>query len=304
MSARTKAYLLLVSVAAAWGIATPIIKVAFADFPPVIFLTYRFLITSVVTIPLLLILEPATWHFLDGLSAKEWSWLLLGGFLGSTLQLGLLFWGLSLTTSLDASLIGSTSPILVALAGHYILKEKIPFLTRIGLMIAFIGSVFTVIQPVFSGHKIFSGSILGNSLVFFGVISWVIYILLTKKALQHKISPLALMTIMFFVGFITMTFVAFFLYRPSFILKVFNHASAFGHLSVFYMSFISGAFAYWAYQKAQKTITASKADIFLYLSPLFTIPLAYFWLRESITLTYIIGCAVIAVGVVVSQFRR
>jgi drug/metabolite transporter (DMT)-like permease len=303
MSARTKAYILLLLVAAIWGFATPLVKVAFIDFPPAIFLTYRFFITSLIMIPLLLVIEPRTWQHLGELSAREWSFLFVGGVMGSTLQLGLLFWGLSLTSSLDASFIGATSPILVALAGHYILREHISGRARIGLAVAFLGSVIVIIDPIFQGQRLFSGNFLGNLLVLLGTLFWVLYIILTKQELRQKLSPLLLTTVMFFSGFVTMTYITFFLYRPISIIHMFSNASIFSHISVFYMAFISGAFAYWAYQKSQKSLPASKADIFLYLSPLFTVPLAFFWLGEPITTSFVIGSVIIALGVVVSQIK-
>ena len=304
MSSRHKAYLILILVAAIWGFSSPIIKYAFTDFPPIIFLTYRFFITSVVMIPFLLITQPKTWHHLSNLDSKSWIFLVLTGFLGSTVHLGLLFWGLDLTTSLDASILSSTSPILVALAGHYFLKEKISRFEKIGMFIAFIGTIFMVSQPLFSGHKLLSGNVLGNSLVLLGTCSWVIYAIITKNELKHKLSPLLLTTVMFFAGFISMTVITIIKYSPFQVINFFYHSSLSGHLAVIFMAFAAGAFGFWAYQKAQKSIETSEANIFLYLSPLFTIPLSYFWLGEPITAGFIIGSVIIAAGVFISQLRR
>ena len=48
--ARLRAYLMLLVVAVIWGIATPIIKYTLEGFSPVIFLTYRFGISTVIAI--------------------------------------------------------------------------------------------------------------------------------------------------------------------------------------------------------------------------------------------------------------
>jgi drug/metabolite transporter (DMT)-like permease len=303
VTARTRAYLLLIFVAVIWGIAPPVIKYTLPYFPTAIFLTYRFFIICLLMIPFLLIHEPKTWHVLGGLTHRDWLILIISGLLGSTLQLGLLFWGLELTTSLDGSLINATSPILVALAGHYLLKENIPFRERIGHVIAFIGTIIVVIQPVFEGHRLFSGSMLGNLLTLTGTVAWVGYVLLTKVELQHKLTPLLLTTFMFFIGFISLSVISFFLYSPLKITAIFNLAPLSAHLGVLFMALISGALAYWAYQAAQKCITVAEANIFLYLPPIFTLPLAYFWLHEKISLFFVLGSLVIAFGVGIAEIR-
>lgn len=304
MSARTKAFLLLLLVAFIWGLAPPIVKHSYQYFPPIVFLAYRFFLSILILIPLLLITQKHTWKNLNGLSEMDWIYLIFGAFVGSTVQLGLLFWGLSLSTSLDSSVIGSTSPMLVALAGHYFLKEHITLKEKIGHMIAFIGSIVIVIQPIFSGEKLFSGNIAGNCLTFLGTLAWVFYVLWTKKELRHKLSPLFLTTFMFLVGFISMFLISLIYYPPTKILSIFDTATLGAHAGIWFMAFISGAFAYWAYQKAQKTVEVSTANILLYLSPLFTIPIAYFWLHEPITLGFGIGSAIILAGVVFPFLRR
>lgn len=224
--------------------------------------------------------------------------------MGSAGQLGLLFWGLNLTTSLDGSVINATSPILVAIAGFLFLKEKITRREKIGLFIGFVGSLVIVIQPLFEGYSLFSGNVFGNLLVLTGTLAWVAYVVLTKQGLKHRLSPLLLTTNMFVVGFIVMSLIVIFRYQPSFIYFSLTSAPISAHAGVWYMAVLSGTLAYWLYQKAQKLIEASEANVILYLAPLFTFPVAYFWLNEPITPLLITGSLVIAVGVFISEFRR
>ena len=76
------------------------------------------------------------------------------------------------------------------------------------------------------------------------------------------------------------------------------------HLGVWYMAILSGAVAYFLYQKAQKTIEASEATLFSYLSPLFAAPLAVFWLGETITPAFLIGGVIIAMGVFIAELKK
>ena len=76
------------------------------------------------------------------------------------------------------------------------------------------------------------------------------------------------------------------------------------HLGVWYMAVISGSLAYFLYQEGQKKIEASEATLFGYLSPLFAAPLAIFWLKEQVTLPFIVGTAIVILGVFVAEYRK
>ncbi|PIP57395.1 hypothetical protein COX03_03365, partial [Candidatus Woesebacteria bacterium CG22_combo_CG10-13_8_21_14_all_39_10] len=47
---RLKAYILLLIVAVIWGIAGPVIKFTLGGFPPLLFLTYRFGLSTLVAV--------------------------------------------------------------------------------------------------------------------------------------------------------------------------------------------------------------------------------------------------------------
>ena len=305
VSARVRSYLMLLVVAVIWGFAGPIIKYTLNFFDPVTFLTYRFLQTCLILIPLLLILEPRIWQHLSRFTPSEWTALIISGLLGSTVNLGLLFWGYSLTTAIDATLINdSLSPILVALAGHFILREHITERERLGLFIALTGSVIIIVQPWLESGKLFSGSLSGNLIIFFAALSWAGYSVITKKSLKNQPSPLLLTASSFLFGFISMSVIALIFHRPFEMYHRLLSVPVGGHLGVLYMSVLSGALAYFLFQRAQKTIETSEANVFLYLPPIFATPLAYFWLGESVTFTFLTGALVIAAGVYVAETKK
>lgn len=293
---------MLLAVVAIWGIGGVVIKYTLAFFDPVVFLTYRFFIASLVLIPLLFITHKHLWQSLSQLTSRQWLLLSIGGLLGTTVQLLLLFSGLRLTTAMDGILISSTSPILTAIAGFLFLKEHITKREKIGLAIAAVGSIIVVLQPIISSGRIFSGSTLGNLLVLAANLAWVAYIILTKTQLRHHQTPLFLVTFNFFIGLVSMSLILLLTHSPSHLLAISQLPIA-GHLGVLYMALISGALAYTLYHRAERSIEASEADVFIYLQPLFGLPLAYFWLREPITIPFLISCAVITVGVSLAQIK-
>jgi drug/metabolite transporter (DMT)-like permease len=303
VSAHTKAYLLLLFVTAIWGAAGPIGKYATDVFDPIIFLTYRFFLSSLVLVPLLFLIHPKSFHSLSSLPPKKLWLLLLSSLLGSTVQLLILFWGFSLTTSLDGTLIGTTSPLMTTIAGYWFLKEHITTQTKVGIGIAFLGSVVIILQPLLQSGALFSGSLTGNAIIFVSQIIWTIYLLLTKTELKEHFTPIFMTTLMFFVGFVSMSGIAILTHSPYQILSSLQSGPPIAHFSVFYMALLSGALAYFLYAQAQRTVSVSKANLFTYLSPFFAAPLAYFWLHEPITTYLVIGTIITSIGVFIAEYR-
>lgn len=297
---RLRAYLYLLLVALIWGIAGPVIKYTLPDYPPIIFLTYRFFLTILVLIPFI---AKKKIHLPK--DNKKLFILTLTALLGSTINLGFLFYGYSYTSVLDATLISSTSPLFVVAASSFFLKEKVTKKEKLGLLIAFLGTLLIIIQPIIEDGIFAQKNLFGNILIVFANVSWVFYIILSKYELKKQVTPLLLTTYMFFIGFITLLPFAIFQTRGvgNLITTIVNKPLN-AHLGVFYMAFFSGALAYFLYQRGQKTIEASEATLFGYLSPLFAAPLAVFWLKESITSTYLLGGLVIALGVFIAEFKK
>lgn len=295
---RITAYLMLFAVAAIWGAALPVIKFTLRDFPPLLFLTYRFFISCLILLPIFAIFDDRIPKF----RSREMLMSVLAGFTGTTLNLGLLFLGIAKTTSIAAILIAATSPVFVVLAGHFFLKEKVSRQEMLGLVTAFLGAILITLGPSFE-HD--GQSVTGNALVFASIFAWVIYVIITKKELGSKISPLFLTTTSFLVGFITLLPVAILKYGSlAGIVSTIADAPREAHLGVLYMAVISGALAYWLYQEGQKRIEAGEATIFGYLQPIFTAPLAFLWLGEKVTPLFVVGAGVIILGVTLAEWKR
>ncbi len=297
---RLRAYLYLTVVAAIWGIAGPIIKFTLGEFPPLIFLTYRFFLTSLILAPIILIKKSKFPK-----KASDIFILFLIALLGSTINLGFLFYGLSLTTVLDQTLISTIAPLGVLLAGAIFLNEQVTKREKLGTTIAFLGTLTVVIQPLFE-NKIFSyQNILGNLFIVVANLAWVAYVILSKYGLKHKLDPLLITSTSFFVGFITLLPLAI-LESGSIrlLLEIISKPKISSHAGVFYMAWVSGALAYFLFQRGQKTIEASEAILFSYLQPLFAAPLAIIWLREKVTPIFLTGAILISIGVVIAEYKK
>lgn len=299
MTARYKAYILLVATALIWGLATPIIKHTLQGFEADIFLLYRFAISSVLFIVVLLISRQA---FPKSLGAI--SYLILYSIINIA-SLSFLFFGMEKTTAIEATLITLLGPLLTSIAGVRLLNEHVTTREKIGISIAMVGTAFTIFEPYMEngGQNM---EIFGNFLVLIYVALTVINAIVAKKLLRQDVNPFILSNFSFVIGFFVFALYIFGLKAIdlSQIITELKNANTVSHLGVVYMALISGSLAYFLYNKAQKTIEVGEQAVFSYLNPIFAIPVSILWLKEEITPIYIIGAIIIAIGVVIAETKK
>lgn len=296
---RLRSYVYLIIVAAIWGIAGPVIKFTLKELSPFTFLTYRFFITSLVMVPLMIALKR---RFPK--DSKANLSLLILSLLGTTINLGLLFVGLKFTSVLDSTFISETGPIFIILASSIFLKDKITKKEKIGICITFLGTILIIIQPLIENGFLANNNLFGNILILLANMAWVGYVIISKKQLRENVSPLTMAVSNFFIGFITFLPLAVLENHgaKNLVLKV-TSISFPTQLGVLYMALISGALAYYLFQKGQKSIESSEAAIFSYLQPLFSAPLAIYWLKEKISSGFTLGVIVIILGIVIAEYK-
>lgn len=151
-----------------------------------------------------LILLPFAWRYskaeIEGLSRKQWVWLVLAGFF---LALHFAAWITSLEfTSIASSVVlVTTTPLWVSLFSPIFLKEKISWALAVGMLVAIAGSVIVGMANVCavtqaglecsSWEEIFNGeSLWGNFLALVGAWMAAGYVMVGRKA-RSDISLLA-----------------------------------------------------------------------------------------------------------------
>lgn len=294
---RLRAYGLLLIVAIIWGVASPIIKYTLGGIAALPFLTYRFGLSAAVALVLML---ATTLRLPKNVSFRQ---LILYSFLTSTVSLGLLFFGLEDTTVLDATLISAVSPLLVALAGVIYLKEHVTAREKIGMGIAFLGSLITIIEPVFR-NGIAAGQLRGNILVLGYLLATTWSAVLAKKLIREGAHEVILTNYSFIVGFVTILPLALVFYGVAPFAEALSGLSVSYHAGVWFMALISGTLAYTLWAKAQKTIEIGEAGLFAYLAEICAIPLAVVWLKEKITPSFIVAAILVIVGVVIAEYKK
>jgi drug/metabolite transporter (DMT)-like permease len=297
MKNRTFAFLLLFIVTIIWAIAAVVVKYTLGGIEPLPFLTYRFLISFVIA-AFALAFTRNKFNY----SLKTWAGITIYSFLTTTFSLGLLFLGLDQTTVLELAIIGLAGPLLAEYAGVIFLKEHLTKREKLGTLIAFLGTIFTIVEPVLHATDSFS-SFTGNILLLISTVGDIAALILLKKLIKEKIQPFFLTNMAFIIGFITLlpvTIIA--IGIPNFV-NIVSNLSVPNHLGVIYMAVFSGTIAYTLRARAQKSLEVSETAIFGYLSPIISVPLAVIFLSETITPIFIIGGILVAIGIFIAETK-
>jgi len=200
---------------------------------------------------------------------------------------------IQLTTASQVGMITSLMPIITAMAAGYFLKEIISKQLIFGSLIALFGALWLSLQAVSSVNA--PNPLLGNFYELLAMICGAGYTIVARY-LSEKYSALFITAIQVFIG--TIFFFPLFLYEYNTgNLNFTNNAI----LCVFYLGVVVTLGGYGLYNYSLTKIEASKAAIFIYLIPVFTIILAYLILEEKLNTIEFIACCTILIGVFISE---
>ena len=293
---RKLAYLVLGINTIVWGLAAPAVKPALAFISAEKFLFYRFLIASILCVPVLV------WTF----KSRKWKpgeLVKVAGLelVGTTLILWMIYRALSLTSAIETSLIYSTSPLFVILAGIIFLKEKETKREWRGLAMALAGTVLITAEPLIAGQRSGSGSTTGNILILLQNLVWAGYLVAAKKV-YRKLPKLGVTAISFWVG------------MTSFFLLSLPQGNPFAsltadwqipavQLAVLYMAIFGSIIGATTYLIGQNLIEVSEATVFTYAQALVALPAAMWFLGERLSPLAVVGIVIVAIGIYLTEKR-
>lgn len=299
---RLTAILAILTVVGIWGLAGPVIVWTLQFIPPFTFLFLRFLIASIVILPFAL--RSKFWREIN---RQNFPTLLGLSFLGTTFGLGVLFYGYQFTTALDGSLIALIAPLLIIVGGAIFLKEEITNLEKIGLVVAFAGSITILVQPLLERGIAGEKAVLGNALILLYHISWAAYALWNKK-IGKKFSTLTMTATPVFISVPIFALLAC-SETQNFQFSIFNSQSISNSQftnalpGILYMAILSYIIAYYLYDWSVRKIEVSEAALFGYLQPVFAFPAAYLLLGEVPTKYFLFGAVLIGTGVLFTEYK-
>ena len=243
----------------------------------------------------LLILARASGN-LQRIETADWPLLIVSSMLGLVLNQLLFTKGLSLTTAINATLLGTTIPVFTLLVGVILGADRATLRRLLGIALAAAGVLY-LIGP---GRAQFSpGTRTGNLLIISNSLCYGAYIAVSKN-LMKRYTALTVIAWIFVVGCVITV--------PAAVISL-SHislASVPGKvwLAILYIIVLPTAGAYYLNGWALARVPPSTVAVYIYLQPLIAFVVAPLILGESLSFHAVIASLLIFAGVIVVTRRR
>lgn len=193
------------------------------------------------------------------------------------------------TTTTNTSLIVSLSPLVASvLISIFYQSQRLSRRQAMGSLMAAIGVVLVVLN----GHFVLHLSPLGDALAFAAALCWGVYSLLMIPA-NHRYDVVFITRKVFFYGLLFM--IPYFVWRPGLGIDI---LIAQPHLlwNLLFLGSVASMLCFLAWNWVMKKLGAVVATNYVYLNPVTTIVFAWCILSEQITVFFLLGSALILIG--------
>ena len=199
----------------------------------------------------------------------------------------------------DVAVLVSTAPLTTALMGAIFYRdERITWMTCLGMVIAFIGSVMLAMKNGF----VWGDSIVGDLLALLAAFVWAFYSMALKR-LNRTYTTLFITRKLFFYG--VLSALPLLLMESSRVdwATTLRKPEVWGNL--LYLGLICSMAAYFIWGITVKRIGAVRASNYFYLSPIISMISAAIWFGERTNAIAYAGCVLILAGVIMAEkFKR
>ena len=270
-----------------WSSAFTSARIVVADAPPILSLSLRFLISGLIGIALARFLGQ-TWRLTPG----QWRATIVFGLCQNALYLGLNFVAMQTVEASLASIIASTMPLAVGLAGWVIFRERLSALGVLGLF-AGAGGVALIM-----GARMQAGAdFYGIALCFIAVASLTVATLMVRGASSGgNLLMIVGLQMLVGAGFLVIPGLMFDQPEVTWSVKL---VLAFSY-TVLMPGLVATFIWFWLVQR----IGAVKAATFHFLNPFFGVMIAAVLLGETLSVWDIVGVVIIMVGILSVQMAR
>lgn len=257
-------------------------------FSPFMLVGWRFFVAALVTLPLVL-LEGGLGALLPrGAGPREAAMVIVIGLLQTCGVMGLVFVAMNKIPASAAAILVFTNPIWVAMLGRIFLGEALSVSRSIGLVLGLVGVCFAI----GAGPELLSGgdTAIGELLALTSSLCWATSTLINKRT-RLPLGPWALSFWQMLVGSLALLSIAYALGKrwPGEVTLV-----QWGWFLWLAIPASTGAFGLWfvALHKGG----ATRASSFLFLTPLFTVVLAFLVLDAPLSLQQALGGGLIGLA--------
>lgn len=193
MSSNLKAHLALLGANVIYGLNYSIAK----DVMPAYILPFGFIFCRVLgAMGLFWLVQSFTYEKVE---KKDLLLIAVCGFFGVAANQLMFFYGLNITTPINAGIIMTSNPILVLIASAIILKNKITTFKIGGIFLGISGALLLLLFK--TDFSFGSETLLGDLFIFLNALSYGVYLVIVAP-LMKKYSPLTIIKWVFTFGFI------------------------------------------------------------------------------------------------------
>lgn len=231
------------------------------------------------------------------INRKDYAQLALYSLLGVVLNQFLFVKGLSYTTVINATLLGTTIPVFTLLVCLLLGLDRISWRRILGIMIAAAGVVYLVdpMRADFSAH-----TTLGNILIIANSLSYGAYIAISKPLLSRYGALTVIAWIFIFGSILTVPVGAWSMAESSSA----QNAGMVVWLAVIYIILVPTVGAYYLNAWALARVSPSTVAVYIYLQPLIAFALAPLILNEPLNRRTWMAALLIFAGVAIVSRRQ
>ncbi|WP_242695516.1 DMT family transporter [Halomontanus rarus] len=267
-----------------WGGSFVAIEIGLADFPPVLFASYRFYIAGVAILGFTLI---TTDHWRPR-RYDEW---LVAGIAGVLMIAGthaFLYLGVPYISGDVAAIIISFSPVLTAVFASLLLEDRLTRISLAGFFCGLVG-IGLISQP--DPSNLLSANVIGVSLVFASAIVWALGTVLTRPLrTDMPVQSLQAWAMLIGAPLLHVTAIA----RGESAAAIAWTPVAAGTLA--YLGIMAGTVAFLIYFELLDRLGAAEINLIGYLEPVAATGLSYLILGRLIDISSVAGFVAIFVG--------
>lgn len=281
---RREAILAMAGVVLIWGINVSVMKLAVGEVAPVVFNALRFPLGALLLGLLLFHFEEKPWP-----ARGEWREMIFLGILAHPVYQLCFLTGLALTTASHTAVLVATTPVFVAVADHFVLRERLGRREWIGIGLS-LGGVLLLTAVRSPGAD--SGSVLGDLLVLASGVLWTTYTIRSRPLLKTR-TPVWVTAWALLIG----TPFVLVLGIPGLLTLDWSRLTMITWGGAIYAGLFALATAYLFWAIGIQTLGASRAAIFSNLIPIVALAVAAIWLHEKLPPLAWIGAGIALLGV-------
>lgn len=273
--------------ASLWGTSYVAAKFSVQWVPPFTAAAFRFLVVAAVLWAVLPLRAER-----PKVERRDWPILALAGLFQTSFYFALQYAGIGLTSASNTAIIVNTRPIFVALMSALVLREVLGSRKIGGILMAFVGVVLVSTGGSLSGLGLEREQLMGDTLILLNALSGAVGLVLTKKVLSRFRPYEALLLVQTFGALGLLPFAA---------LEIGQWGSLQSTpVSVWLVLIYQGLFCSIAphllWNNVLARIEASRAAVFMYITPLMAVLLSYLFLGERFSWIFLVGAVLVVSG--------